>query len=329
MKPNDQGPTTHHPTGLRRIAHSWRALNDWVKALLIAFVLLGFLHVFVLRFVTVRSSSMFATLWPGDLVAVARWKAWTGFERGDVVVFRDPLQDGRTMARRQLLVKRIVGLPGDEVRLRDGLLWVNGKRVAEFPLETKSWMLRLKKNTDPAALLKQLGLPPAFVDPGHTMIELPLNKAMAKELEKRDDVVHVEPMPSATGSPRHIFPFSPSPSYRWNSDDYGPIKVPKAGDVVRIDAYNIPMYDRIISKYEGNKLEADDDHLLVNGERTERYTVQQDYYFVLGDSRHYSADSRYWGFVPADHLVGGGAFVVMSSEPGSGSVRAGRWFTGL
>lgn len=300
--------------------------NDWFRAGAVAVGLLLLLHFFVLRWVTVRSTSMYATLYPGDLVGVARWPVWTGFERGDIAVFRDPLQDRKAFERRQLLVKRIVGLPGDEVQLRDGVLFVNGTRV-HFPGETHSYLVRLKNGTDPVNVLRDLGLPPAFVPPGRGFIELPLNEAMAGRVVERPDVVSAEPMRTASGAPRHIFPFSPF--FRWNSDDYGPLRVPARGDTVRIDDTTIPLYDRIISRYEGHTLEHDGRRLLLEGKPLERYVIAQDYYFVLGDSRHYSADSRYWGFVPADHLVGRAGFVLVSQDPDNGALRKGRVLKGL
>ncbi len=300
--------------------------NDWFRAGLLAAGVLVVLHVFVLRWVTVQSTSMYATLYPGDLVGVFRAPKWLGFERGDIAVFRDPLQDRKAFERRQLLVKRIVGLPGDVVQLKDGVLFINGKRVS-FPEETHSHLVRLKKGTDPTTVLKDLGLPPAFVLPGRSFIELPLNQAMADSVEDRPDVVSVERMRTASGAPRHIFPFSPF--FRWNSDDYGPLRIPAKGDTVHIDDTTIPLYDRLISRYEGRKLEAAGRVLLLDGKPLERYVIAADYYFVLGDSRHYSADSRYWGFVPADHLVGRAAFVLVSQDPENGGLRSGRVLKGL
>jgi len=304
----------------------WSNLNDWLKAFVIALIVLAFTHAFILRWVTVRSNSMYATLLEGDLVGVARWPLWTGFSRGDIAVFRDPIQDDRSMARRQLLVKRIVGLPGDKVQLRDGRLYVNGKRIATFPKQTHSYMVRLRKGADPSEVLKALELPPDFMPPEGNLLELPLNDARAKMLRDRDDVVSAEAMPDARGTPGHIFPYSPN--FPWNSDDYGPITVPKKGDVVRIDVGTIALYDRIISRYEGNKLENVGNDLLIDGVKVTDYTINQDYYFVLGDSRHYSEDSRYWGFVPADHLLGRASFVLLGNDP-EGGVRRDRWCTGL
>lgn len=305
----------------------WHRLNDWLKALLIALAIIGFAQLFLVRWVTVRSASMYSTLWPGDLVGVLRWPVWTGFHRGDVAVFRDPLQDDRMMLRRTLEVKRIVGTPGDEVRLRDGDLYVNGDRTGPYVGETRSWLVRVKRGTDMNAMLERWGLPPAYQLPDGTEIELPLNADLARALREEPGVVSAEPMRTASGSPSHIFPYSPT--YPWNTDDYGPIRVPMKGDTVRVDAATLPLYDRIIVHYERNTLQVKGNDITINGVSTHDYVIEQDYYFVLGDSRHYSADSRFWGFVPADHLVGRAGFVLLSSDPVSGSTRSGRWFTAV
>lgn len=325
----DGQPTTNNgqPGLILRLHEKWRRLNDSLKALLVAFVVLGFIHAFVLRWVTVRSNSMYATLYPGDLVGVAKWPLWTGFERGDVVVFRNPIQEDRSMARRQLLVKRIAALPGDVVELRDGELFVNGVGVGPPPFATRSWLVRLEEGTDAHAILAELGLPVGSSPADARELEIPLNGPMANKLRSRSGVLTVDRMRSASGSPGHIFPYSPR--YQWNADDYGPLAVPRKGDHLRVDLRTLPLYDRIITRYEGNDLEVAKHILSINGEETREYIVKKDYYFVLGDNRHYSEDSRYWGFVPADHLTGRAAFVLLGNDANTGDVRDDRWFKRL
>ncbi len=309
------------------LAALWRRQNDWFKAFLLGAGVLLIAHFFVLRWVTVRSASMFSTLLPGDLVAVARWPIRTGFHQGDVVVFHDPLQNDRSMMRRTLEVKRIVGLPGDEIRLRDGHLSVNGQVIKDQPGITHSWLLRCKSSVPTDSVLDILGLPASGGLPGGSQLELPLNEALMDGLHQKDLVRSGEPLSTLSGASRHIFPYSPN--FPWNADDYGPISLPAQGDTLRIDASTLPLYDRLITHYECNQLEVKGNEVRINGVETHTYIVKQDYYFVLGDSRHYSEDSRYWGFVPADHLVGRASFVLLSNRPGDGAVRSDRWFRSI
>lgn len=294
----------------------------WIKAGALALLLLVLLHLFIIRWVTVRSDSMYATLMSGDLVGVTRWSLWTGFERGDIVVFRDPMQDDRAMSRRQLLVKRIVGLPGDRVELHAGHLIVNGQVIPPAVTETERWTVRLKPGVPPAKFLDLLGRPPAYVLPDGRDVEIPLNEAMAADMRIRPEVDQVERTHLAIDGSMSLFPFGPR--NRWRNDQYGPLQVPSKGQRVNVDIRSLAMYDRIISIYEGNQLEVVGDQLLINGQKDGVYTVQQDHYFVLGDNRDNSTDSRHWGFVPADHLVGRVGFVLLSNGPG-GDLRRGRW----
>jgi signal peptidase I len=293
-----------------RLLQLWRSLNEWLRAFVLAVVLLFLVHLFVLRWVTVQSTSMYATLLPGDLVVVQRWTVWTGFERGDIVVFRDPLKDQESRSKRPLLVKRIVGMPGDTVELRAGLLWVNGERHEAPSTATWSHLVRLRGEHAPDSIMERLRLSMSMLIPGRRFLELPLNRTLADSLETMPAVVSAEAMSLASGTPRHIFPFSDR--YRWNGDNYGPIVVPSKGDTLRINIDNLPLYDRIMSIYEGHTLSVDRNILMIDGAPLKDYVVEQDHYFVLGDSRHHSSDSRYWGFLPSDHLIGRAAHVVLT-----------------
>lgn len=304
----------------------WRKLNEWVKAFLLALVILGVLHIFVVRWVLVESVSMYATLRPGDLLLVQRWQAWTGFSRGDVVVFRDPLKNDVAMARRPLLVKRIVGMPGDVVELRGGELFVNNKPTA-FPKAriTHNYLVRLRKAADAKLLLDHLGLPLAVAQPGRTMIEVPLNEELAGPVRNLPFVISAERMSNVAGAPRHIFPFSPR--YAWNSDDFGPLIIPRKGDTVAVNIDNFPLYDRVISVYDGHRIDVVDNKIFIGDEALTRYGFGQNYYFVLGDSRNRSSDSRYWGFVPEDHLTGRASLLLWGN--GVGGESGGRDWKGL
>ncbi len=303
----------------------WMALNEWLRAFVVATVLLALVHGFLFRVVNVQSTSMFATLMPGDLLLVQRWPVVTGVERNDVVVFRDPLKDDRALSRRPLLVKRIAGLPGDEVELRKGVLYVNGQRAGDPAGLTWSHLLRVRSSVDADSLLRALDLPPAYAGRQRRTVEVALTDAQADQLRELPQVVSVERMGTATGAPRHIFPFSPF--FPWNGDNYGPLTVPGKGDTLTITASNLPLYDRLITQYEGHRLGVGGGELTLDDKPLTTYVVEQDYYLVLGDSRHHSSDSRYWGFVPHDHLVGRASVVLLSKGPSG--LRNGRWWRGL
>lgn len=284
--------------------------NDWFRAFALALVLLALLQAFVISFVVVRSTSMFATLRPGDLLIVERWARWTGFDRNDVVVFRDPLKDHVARWRRPLLVKRLVAMPGDTLEIRAGRLHVNGQAESEPSGLTRSHLVRLRSEADTHELFRRHKLPMELLSAGRSMVEVPLNAAIAAELRGDRAVISESPMRLATGAPPHIFPFSPR--YAWNGDDFGPLIIPAMGDTLRITVDNLPLYDRLISVYEGHRIGHAGNRLTIDGAELDRYVVEEDYGFVLGDCRHFSADSRYWGFLPMDHIIGRGGPVVLS-----------------
>jgi signal peptidase I len=292
----------------RRILERWRALGEWWRSLLLAVAIIAGVHAVVVRFVVVENISMYATLKPGDLLLVERWPVWTGFGRGAIAVFRDPLKDGAPIWRRPLMVKRIAGMPGDRVHLERSSLWVNGAPAHTPPRATTAHLVRLRAGTDGSQVRRLLDLPSLSGAGVRSVLEAPLNDSLAALVRNLPGVLEVTPMRPATGAPRHIFPFSER--FAWNGDNYGPITVPRRGDTLQVDASNLPLYDRLLTVYEGQRITHSGDTLLLDGRRLDTYVVKQDYYFVLGDGLHNSSDSRYWGFVPEDHLVGRARWVL-------------------
>ncbi len=129
------------------------------------------------------------------------------------------------------------------------------------------------------------------------------------------------------------YPIFPNdPQYDWTEDNFGPLKIPSRGDMVQINKETIPIYRRIISIHEGHELEEKADGIYIDGAKATEYQIEMDYFWMMGDNRNRSADSRFWGFVPEDHIVGKAAFVWMSVGPKgmfSGDVRWERIFNGI
>jgi signal peptidase I len=224
----------------------------------------------------------------------------------------------RPVDKRDHYIKRCVGLPGDTIEVRDGDLFVNGQPAPvikgvqhEYYLQAKEGMgidmNYIKKNyaitSDPRS-----GATQAIVHTSPEQAEK-MKKELAPVLDTFIRVVASKGELDKNG----IFPYNHS-IYPWNNDHYGPIWIPKKGTKVTLSMKNIEIYQRIITAYEGNTLEIKEGEFKINGVPTNEYTFKMDYFWMMGDNRHNSADSRSWGFVPEDHVVGKPLFVWFSHD---------------
>ena len=157
---------------------------------------------------------------------------------------------------------------------------------------------------------------------------MPLTKRAAQALKQKGLVAAMRPVTDRDVFSGMVYPLD---GYtQWTRDNYGPVWIPKKGESIKLTLANLPVYERCIHVYEGNDLEVKNGKIFINGKQASSYTFKMDYYWMMGDNRHNSADSRYWGFVPEDHIVGKPLFVWWSSDPdrhGFSGIRWSRLFT--
>jgi signal peptidase I len=138
-------------------------------------------------------------------------------------------------------------------------------------------------------------------------------KNKIKEMDKNIVIEHID----LSRTPDRFFPYDTAHFGAWNLDNYGPIYIPQKGATIQLKPETIALYQRVISKYEGNQFEQRGDKFFLNGKATSSYTFKQNYYWMMGDNRHNSEDSRYWGFVPEDHVVGKPLLIWFSLKEGT------------
>jgi len=235
--------------------------------------------------------------------------------------------DWRPTDRRENYVKRCVGLPGQTLQIKDKVVYLDGKANKEPDEVQYTYYVKLKRHMTDDELLA-LSITQEDLMSLNSLGYMPLTNYAAQELGKRKDlaesVVAVsDKEPMIAEDSWKLYP--QNGNYHWTRDNYGPIWIPKKGETVQLTLENLPMYERPIHVYEGNELEVKDGKILINGEEATSYTFRLDYFWMMGDNRHNSADSRYWGFVPEDHIVGKPIFIWWSSDPDRGGLGGIRW----
>jgi signal peptidase I len=232
----------------------------------------------------------------------------------------------RPVDKRLNFVKRCVALPGDSIRITGAQLYVNGEPQKTIPGLEQKYYVATNAPVSKNALAK-LGLSAhdIFVKPSGEY-EMTLTADALERARGMKNVLFIEPY--LHGSGFDVFPNNNENG--WTENDFGPLWIPARGATVSLTLENLPLYERIIDVYEENDLAVRDGVIYINGEAATEYTFAMDYYWMMGDNRQNSADSRFWGFVPEDHIVGKASFVWLSldGEKGlfDGKIRWSRMF---
>lgn len=289
-------------------------------------------------------------------------------KNGDVVVFNYPgFEEGQNRYPTDLrtnYIKRCIAIAGDTITIRNAEVFVNGKRFQDHPKTRHQYIIRVKDEI-PREEIEEMGLyfkaeenPAQNYEieyfPAQELYMAWLTKSQVEAFKKMPQVSKIEiaVVPSNVKEPASRFIlnergkgqridadtnaiFPHHPTIRWNRDNFGPLWVPKKGATIPINEQTLALYGFTIAEFEGydkKQVEVTEKQLFIDKKPVERYTFKQDYYFMMGDNRHNSLDSRYWGFVPADHVVGKALFIWMSWESRAkwyNKIRWRRLFNGI
>ena len=326
-------------------------LGEWTAAFLIAFLTALLIRAFFFEAFRIPSESMENTLLVGDFVLVSklhygprfpvtvglpftnlylddvqlpahRFPGISGVNKNDVIVFNVPSETG-PVDRKTHYIKRVVGLPGDSLAIVKKVPVVNG--ISELPMDEIKHMWKaypVEGKEIPVARLKELGIY-QIIQPQRRggPIKFESTKPVSDQIRNWEEVQKLVAVVRNSHFRDRVFP----PNSTYSLDNYGPIYIPKRGDLVELNDSNWDLYREIINRHEGKRAERiGDNKFRINGKVIQNYTIEQDYYFVLGDNRDSSLDSRTWGFVPADHLVGKALFVYFSWDALTGKTRTDR-----
>lgn len=251
-----------------------------------------------------------------------------GFEKiknNDIVVFNWPVdtvyyfrdRSGRhvnkPIDKKSNYVKRCVGIPGDNLEIKDGIVFINGKELILPERAKPQYSYKVaydnKVSIDFESLIKDLDITDPYVA-NSTFDTIFFSALPAASVEKFKTISGIKSVTRIISKAKDtsIFPHTKD----WNNDNMGPIYIPQEGKSVTLNLETLPFYSKIITEYEGNKIEIVGNDIYINGKKTASYTFKQDYFWMMGDNRHNSEDSRYWGYVPENHIVGKPIFIWMS-----------------
>ena len=339
---------------------------SWAKTIFKAFGILILIKAFFIDFYIVPSSSMESSILKGDFIIGSklhygprlpftplsipfthqnigsdaksystaiqfdyhRLPGFSEIDRFDPLIFNFPSDTDHPIDQRTFYVKRVIGLPGDTFKLSNKIVYINGHLLPD-PLDVQyNYILYPNKGFDEYTF-RQLGIDQYQWNSEHNFFQVATTIENANYLKTTEFTKSIKRLDVPKFSKNEaLYPLEGT--NKWNIDNYGPVVIPKQGLTIELTPENYPVYEKVIADFEHQKIALSEDEIYINGIETKSYTFQQNYFYVLGDNRDNSSDSRFWGFVPEDHIVGKAISTIYSiNDSRNGFLQKFRWIDSL
>ncbi|MDA3891262.1 MAG: signal peptidase I [Salinivirgaceae bacterium] len=338
------------------VKNKYKELKGWGRALLLALIFGLLIKGLVLESFIMMSSKMEKTILKGDYIFVEkisngarlpitpfslpffpkvyndvvqflayRIPGIKSISSNDLLVFNNPDRADLPIDKKEVLLKRCIGVPGDTIQLTDKKVFVNHKLFSEP--DNLQFNFRLVTNETE---LDQPFLDKYSINEGGKVsdigiYEFPVEIKLLKELREENNLRYVRDLKDFPGeSSRDVFP--KTKNFTYTKDFFGSVEVPRKGQILNLSLQNFDLYKTLISRHEGNSIKIQDGDIYINEIKTSEYKVKFNYYFVLDDNRDNANDSRYWGFLPENHIIGKASLIWFSYDKKNGMVRWDRCF---
>jgi len=333
--------------------------QEWLKAALIAVLTIILFRFFVFDLVSLSGSTMEGSLLSGDIIVVKKYnygtrlplrvvpQHWVNLflstdalppvrqlpylrlpgnrkiQHSDLVFFNTPAFHKTPIDKRAPRVKRVVALPGDIIGINNSVIYINGKPQTDPGSVQFNYWVDTRRDVINDDFLKNYGVKEISKTSGRNRFLFSLTPDMADSILKLPDILRVQKSKEDLLT-TYDNPFGKKADF-WTADEFGPIVIPRNGMTVYLDSVNLDLFYEAILYHERQKIRVSNDSVFINGRLTNEYIFSMNYYFVMGDNRHNTSDSRTWGLVPESHIIGRVSGVFLSFDKNEGLIGRMRW----